>query len=743
MMLEPGTLLVNRYRIVEILGQGGMGSVYRAIDEHLDIDVAVKDNSFTSDEYSRQFRREATILATLRHKGLPRVTDYFVIKDQSQYLVMDYIEGEDLRQRMERAGTVDEEEAIVIGAAICDSLIYLGSRIPPIIHRDIKPGNVKIAPNGHIFLVDFGLAKEVQGSQVTTSGARAMTPGFSPPEQYGTARTDLRTDVFSLGATLYAAVTGVTPEDSLARAMGQATLTPVRKQNSHLSRRLATAIEKSLELLPDKRYQTPEEFKGALLNASAGARKRRGNYVVASPPEREKVMAEASPAADDRENAEVQNKPAVVNTGKGLAPSVPPTGLESREIHPASTRANRLRRATGCVVELILTLIILILGIYLYSDYQKLPSRLLAAYWPVISTYLPLPTASLTAATTGTPLPTSTSQQIAAILPTSTSSLTSSPTLRPATPSPTVTPVIPSATATVPVIPLPTQIGGATGEIAFASQVNGAIQIFIINADGSNLRQITNIPEGACQPDFSPDGKRIVFTSPCDGNTDYYPHSSLYTMNIDGSGFLPLSTLVGGDYDPAWAADGSHIAFTSLRNNNRPGIYVLDLQDQSVVSLAEKYAFDSQPAWSTDGKQIAYSSEKNGRHDIWVMDADGQNRQQLTSPVTRKLYYNPSWSANGAEMIMTMFVSANSIPQAMIMPIESENYEQYLVGKENRPMRDAVISPDGFWIAFESWESGSKHNIYIITTTGINIQPVTDVQTMAFDPVWMPSSHTP
>ena len=94
-----------------------------------------------------------------------------------------------------------EEDVILIGAAVCDALGYLGSRKPAIIHRDLKPGNVKITPQGHIFLVDFGLAKTLQGSQATTTGARAMTPGYSPPEQYGTARTDQRSDIFSLGAT--------------------------------------------------------------------------------------------------------------------------------------------------------------------------------------------------------------------------------------------------------------------------------------------------------------------------------------------------------------------------------------------------------------------------------------------------------------------------------------------------------------------------------------------------------------
>ena len=253
MTLERGTLLHKRYRIVEILGQGGMGSVYRAVDENLGTDVAVKENLFTTDEYARQFRLEAVILANMRHPNLPRVSDHFAVGDQGQYLVMDFIEGEDLRQRMERMGTITEDDAVMVGAAMCDALLYLHTRKPSILHRDIKPGNVKITPDGHIYLVDFGLAKLMQGTQATTTGARAMTPGYSPPEQYGTARTDLRTDIYSLGATLYAALCGIIPEDGLARAMDNAQLTPLRKRNPKISRRLAAAIEKAMAVDPAER----------------------------------------------------------------------------------------------------------------------------------------------------------------------------------------------------------------------------------------------------------------------------------------------------------------------------------------------------------------------------------------------------------------------------------------------------------------------------------------------------------
>lgn len=270
MSLEQGQLLRERYRIIEVLGHGGMGSIFRAVDENLGLEVAVKENLFTIDDYARQFRTEATILANLRHPNLPRVSDHFSIEDQGQYLIMDYIEGEDLQERLERIGPFEEEEVVFIGASICDALAYMHARDPMVLHRDIKPANVRISPNGGVYLVDFGLAKVIHGDLTTTTGARAMTMGFSPPEQYGAARTDVRTDIYSLGATLYTALTGYTPEDSLAQTMDQEELTPVRERNPKVSKRVAEAVERALQVHPNDRWQMAAEFKNELLKAQSG-----------------------------------------------------------------------------------------------------------------------------------------------------------------------------------------------------------------------------------------------------------------------------------------------------------------------------------------------------------------------------------------------------------------------------------------------------------------------------------------
>jgi Tol biopolymer transport system component len=709
-----------------------MGSVYRAVDENLGVEVAVKDNMFSSDDYARQFRREAILLANLRHPNLPRVTDHFIIDGQGQYLVMDYIEGEDLRQRMERVGVLPEEEVCLIGAAVCDALSYLGGRKPPIIHRDIKPGNVKITPQGQIFLVDFGLAKTLIGSQATTTGARAMTPGYSPPEQYGTARTDQRSDVFSLGATLYAALTGATPEDALARAMDQGELTPIRKYNPHVSRRMAAVIEKALEVRPDDRFQTADEFKAALLGVSNLARRREGAYNVEPPPEEDKPL----PA----DSALLPPETPLRQTGLAeKAPSILPisTPFDEQEApRQEKARPRKRKKRIGCLVPILLfTALMTAVLLLVYRFDPGMPSRAYGLYWPTISAYLPssgaqangvaspVASTSTPTLTLSPPTPTITLRMIADDSPTAT--LAPSQTLEP-TIAPTDTPT-----------PFPTPTGGGGGQIAFASKASGNFQIYAINSDGTGRRQITNLPEGACQPDWSPDGKRLVFISPCDTINDYYPGSAMYIINEDGKGLLPLPTLAGGDYDPKWSPDGNKIAFTSLRNSGRPQLYVLNLEDNLVTPISEKFLTDFQPSWSPDGKQIVFISTRKQGQQVWVMDADGKNPQQLTRRNNGILNYRPSYSPDGKNIIFTQYVSEGSVPRVLVAPVNFEDYTEYRVS--DLPMRDAVYSPDGFWIAFEGWLVGGSHNIYIMSATGAGLTPVTDDDTLDFDPDWRPS----
>jgi serine/threonine protein kinase len=726
MVLERGTLVNNRYRVAEILGQGGMGSVYRAVDENLSVDVALKENLFTTEEYARQFRREAVILATLRHPNLTRVTDHFVIEGQGQYLVMDYIEGEDLRQRMDRVGLLSEEEVIIIGAAICDALSYLHTRIPPIVHRDIKPGNVKITPQGQIFLVDFGLAKIIQTGQATTTGARAMTPGYSPPEQYGTARTDHRSDLFSLGATLYAALTGVIPEDALARAMDQIDLTSIRKRNPKISRRMAAVIEKSLAVRPDDRYQDAEEFKQALFSVRGiTTRRRAGEYVVSPPPgmsENGEVAANGvlvAVAADSVPRPENRSPSPLLNSAPIDLPLVLP--------------AKKPRRALSWPVLMASLLLVAMTGLAAYNYDPTWPGQLLSLFLPpnrspaVIALVSPSTTASSPTATAA-------------------ATLAPSPTIPPsATPSPTpteqATSVVPPSPPTEPPTLVPTTVGGGSGQIAFASDRSGTTQIWLANVDGSaEPIELTDISGGACQPVWSPDGMRLAIISPCSKNQDTYPGAGLFLLNADGTGLTPLPTVPGGDFDPAWSPDGNIIAFTSLRNGSRPRVYKMDLRTNEVTRLSAQYSYDRQPAWSPDGKLIAFVTTQKGAVQIWTMNPDGSN-QTIYTRSADAIDSHPIWASDG-ELILFNQVDPNGGPSHIAaVSYKDGQYNEYRFRLGWWPARDARYSPDGLWIAFESWPEGGNHDIYIMSASGAARTQFTNWEKFDFDPDWRPPVH--
>lgn len=729
MTLERGALLHKRYRIVEILGQGGMGSVYRAVDENLGVDVAVKENLFTTDEYARQFRLEAVILANLRHPNLPRVTDHFVIGDQGQYLVMDYIEGEDLRQRMERMGNITEDEAILLGAAICDALTYLHTRKPPILHRDLKPGNVKITPDGHIFLVDFGLAKVLHGSQATTTGARAMTPGYSPPEQYGTARTDPRTDIYSLGATLYAALSGIIPEDGLARAMDNTQLTPLRKRNSKVSRRLASAIEKAMGIDPADRFQYADDFKHALLGSKTKTQRLPGDYVIQPPPpdkeesSQQKALEKASnPLGDLRAVSASSAAP------EEEAPVFKP---------PRRKKKGMFRRVFATIMWLLLILAAGLAGLVLFR-----PDLVPANVMGMINS-LSIPLLFPMASATETPVPTATA---ATEIPAST--FTSIPATASSTPSFTPTPtkeptltLTPTAGGTA--LGAPTSIGGSAGQIAFASVRSGSPQIYLINADGTALQMLTTMEEGACQPSWSPDGSQLVFISPCRGrgefNDNLYADSSLYAIDADGTDLRPLTVVPGSDYDPAWSPDGERIAFTSIRDG-RKEIYLFHVDSGSVIRLTNSTGDveNSQPSWSPQGDLIAYTVKRFGAFQVWAMSDTGQDKVQLVRSGQQLWDYLPIWSTSG----QTIFFNQRNLgpTRPWLMSIRFEDFETAQPTRLDlpTPIEDVEFSPDGLWILFESTNGDGNRDIYYSTVTGGNRTRLTDDPMIDFDPAWRP-----
>ena len=680
MPLKPGATLRHRYRIESVLGQGGMGAVYKAVDINLGVPVAVKENLFTTDEYARQFRREATILASLRHPNLPRVTDHFVVEGEGQYLVMDFIQGEDVRQRLERDGPIPESEALPWFLETCDALSYLHGRQPQIVHRDIKPGNIKITPEGRPMLVDFGLAKIASDTSSTTRGARAMTPGFSPPEQYGMGRTDGRTDIYSLGATIYAALTASIPEDALERALQRAELTPLRKRNPNVSPALARAVEMALAVRPEDRYSTAADF-GAALSAT----------VTPSRPTLPRAYPYLERTKISPPRPEALAEPDVV-----LVPHEPAR-----------------RRGPMIAIGVATGLLILAGAAFGLSDRLGWLGR----------TTPPPPSLGVTP-----PFAASTNTGIAAIP----AGLATSP---PRTAIPVaVSPVVPPAT------PAATPIGGGVGQVAFASSRSGLPQIYLVNVDGTGESQLTTLPDGACQPAWSPDGLQLAFTSPCRKNQESYAGSGLYVMKADGSAVQPLPPRTGGgDYDPAWSPDGRRLAYASLRENNRVQLRVMGLDGSSVDDLTPPEGVDSQPAWSPLGTQLVFRAKRLKEAQIWIT-TDTTGSEERFSRGGGENESHPDWSRDGQWLVWDRNVDGVSRLIAAPYNEDARADRQVCPGGQLsvQPMAEPRWSPDGQWLVFETWPSGTDHNIAILTSSCTNYTLLTTDPSVDFDPAWRP-----
>lgn len=266
--LKPGDVLRERYEIVEIIGQGGMGCIYKGADLRLegrftaikDIRTDPNDSQEERQQDRRQFQREASTLARLDHPNLPKVSDFFSEGDRD-FLVMDYVPGYDLRQAIERALRQDEfiPETVVLEWArqITDALHYLHMQDPPVLHRDIKPSNIKLTPDGLIKLVDFGLVKVMSTDDqrtITVVQGRG-TALYTPLEQYGgdMGHTDARTDLYALGATLYHLVTCVPPVEAKQRFLNPRSLRDPREVHPNLSERTARTILWAMSMHPDDR----------------------------------------------------------------------------------------------------------------------------------------------------------------------------------------------------------------------------------------------------------------------------------------------------------------------------------------------------------------------------------------------------------------------------------------------------------------------------------------------------------
>lgn len=304
----------------------------------------------------------------------------------------------------------------------------------------------------------------------------------------------------------------------------------------------------------------------------------------------------------------------------------------------------------------------------------------------------------------------------------------------------------PEQTVTAEASAPPTASGSGTlREVAYASVRTGVAQIYLVDVETGEERQLTNMAEGACQPTFSADGMRLVVTSPCKKNQEEYPGASLYLITFDEADqlsepeALPTS-LGGGDFDPDFALHEDLLAFTSLRTS-RPQVFTMDLSGGAPFNVNDDLAYNWEPSWSPDGTQLSFVTTRGTVLEIWLVPSNAGSETRFIRNNGKDVAH-PDWSPDGSTILFEKIIGA--IPRLVGAPVADSGLREILVCQEGglsvQPMAEPSWSPDGSWIAFETWPDGVDHDIAVMTAGCSQYRVLTNSPALDFDAVWRPGS---
>ncbi len=605
-MLNPGTLLQNRYRILRQVGGGGMGTVYLAEDLRLPgRHCAVKEMSpalLSPQDRAwavQAFQQEAHLLASLSHPNLAAVTDFFQ-EGENWYLVMEFVEGETLARRLERSPhhRLPLQEALPIVRQLCDVLEYLHSRKPPVIFRDLKPSNIMLTPEGRVKLIDFGIARFFKPGQRQDT-VNLGTPGYAAPEQYGgLGQSDPRTDIYSLGVLLHQMVTGYDP----AAAAVPFPVPPPRSLKPDIPPEVERVILRATQMQPEARYPTIPALRTDLF-----------------PPTR-------------------------------VMPIQPLPGMPAGASPEVAVRARAVPRGVWIGLGVGLLAVGLCAAMVLGATFLLGPP---GSARPGAGAATPVPTAA-PAATEGMP----------AGLP------------APETPSPTVFPC-------------------ASYRLVYAWGDVGKSDIRVAQGDGSGERCVACDPDfDEAEPEWSPDGRTIVYQSDWAGSYD------IWTVPADGGMAEPLmATLDRDEREPSWSPDGRQIAYRvnpQGADRNADGeLWVMDAGGGNARPLGE---MGRSPAWSPDGSRLAFMSNRTGKWQIYIYDMNRGTVSPLTDCAIGCRW--PAWSPDGRFVIYHSVRDTAGIEAEAIWYIPATGGNPTRLLQERRAGRPSWSSCG--WIVFHS-----------------------------------------
>ena len=697
MPLTAGTQL-GPYEIVAAIGAGGMGEVYRARDARLARDVAIKvlPGHLAADEAARaRFEREARAVAALSHPNILAVHDVGVHHDTT-YVVMELLEGETLRARLSPDGgapvTLPIRKVTQIGIEIANGLAAAHDK--QIVHRDLKPENVFIAADGHVKLLDFGLARQLSSSaskstdaptelRHTDPGTVMGTVGYMAPEQVKGLAVDARADIFSLGCVLYEMASG---RRAFARDTTAETMTAILRDDPPELVREGGAIPAAfepivrhcLEKRPDERFQSARDLAFALhsLASSSGI----------------SGTATTTPAPVGAGTV-VVDRPA---PRRGwVAAAVITLGLA------AAFAAGRFTAPPGAIA-----------GRPAFTMFRQVSDFPGVETWPSLSP----DGKTVVYAGDGTGQAQIYSLRIGGR---------------------TAVALTSGSTNATPAL-------SADGErIAFWSDRDGG-GIFLMNASGESVTRVTD--EGFT-PAWSPDGREIVlsrgtFASPADLGSSA---PGLFAINLQSGQKREVTTATSA-LQPAWSPHGHRIAYFGLRaNTGQRDIYTVAADgsqvDKPAMDVTNDPALDWSPSWSPAGDYLYFSSNRGGTMNLWRVPIDEPTGRVLgePEPVTTPSSWGGmiSFSRDGHSMA---FASLDW--RSTLLRQGFDAARETLVGapvpvlKGTRPIRDHDVSPDGRWVTFN--ESAPQEDILVARIDGSEYRRLTDDIARDRGPVWAP-----
>ena len=762
-----GRTLAGRYELREVLGRGGMATVYRAYQPGLDRFVAVKviaANLAHDPDFIERFRREARTVARLRHPNILTVHD-FGEEGGLLYLVTELIAGGTLQARLPEIRTAERACALLaqVGAAL-DFAHAQG-----IVHRDVKPLNIFLADDRaeQAILADFGIAKatvEATGASLTGTGLSIGTPEYMAPEQLIGQSIDGRADLYALAVIAYQLLVGRLPftrggppDTPIALAMRKVQGLPPAPSSFNPSFPAAgdAVLLRALATDPRDRYATAAEFVAALRAALAAPAVHGAQTLVAPQPTAWPLPTPANtpypgvyPGGMPNSLPRLATSPSIATGPQAAVTTALPVAPSQRTWVPFAGGLAVALLACVLAVAVWRGVVVRDAGGGAATATAPAGTVIAVASNPPAGVVVITPTSGPTTGPTNMPPATATPPPTATMAPTVTPTATANvqlgaptpqvpPTTAPAatvvreaqsppTPTPTATPVPPTPTPVPPMPtpvppPTPTRVPTATtaprrtdpaaGQLLYASNKERYWAIYLLRLDGSAERRLTDLNADNYSANWSPDGRQIVFVSERDGNAE------IYTMNADGTGAKRLTQQAGKDNSPIWSPDGQKIAFVSFRDYPDGAIYLMNRDSTNLVRLVNTPS--GAPAWSVRG-DIVFARSVNKVLSLFTTTLNASGVKQLT-PTGGADDDSPSFSPDGGQLALSAGPSQQNRQIAVINADGSgRRFLTALQGDTSNP----VWSGDGGWIAYASDRSGT-FQIYIMRADGSDERQIT------------------